>query len=192
LVFFEGDGDLGGGYCFTGGGGSPTSVVGLRKNCAEEMIALRRLADRFPALDITMVAPAHGYFKYLKPTSPAQEAELTRQFVASYGLKVPVGAMNLAPSWLPSPDGRRVDQLRSADVNWENYLLHLPSQSPPPGIPERLRKVWERANRELPRLYGSTIVLVDQGGTIIDIASLTREDAGAMARYIEVLVNRRP
>lgn len=193
LVFFDGDGGItSGSYCFSGGAMDDSNAgLAIRRNCAEEMIALRRLADRFPSVEITIVAPAHGYFKYLKPTTPAQEAELIRQVAVSYGISAPVGVVNLPPHWLPDPDGRRVDQLRSADVNWQNYIREVnPAiarkwQADLPAIFKRKRK------EELPHLYDCRIVLVDQGGIIIDLAGLNRQSAGSMARQIEALFGRR-
>ncbi len=186
LVFFDGEGV---GNCLTGGRAEPTSAPGLRRNCAEEMIALRRLAERFPALEIAVISPARGYFKYVKPITPAQEAELIRQLLASYGLRVPVGVMNLPPNWLPDPDGRRVDQSKSADTNWANYIKHTDPQvvrllNGGQASEDRRKYIREFS------IYRNSATLVDKDGIIVASSPMNREGASLLARYVEVLLNR--
>jgi hypothetical protein len=87
--------------------------------CARSLIPLRRLMKRFPALDVTVVAEANGFFMYLKDSVTLErEAELTKRWLESYGVTAPL-AMSAPESWkLDSPDGRTI---RSRTANERNY-----------------------------------------------------------------------
>lgn len=79
--------------------------------CRSGFAALKRLAKRFPELDITVVAETHGYFSYLNPVTPPEEAEWLRRWTHEY-LQLP-GRLAVAtiPHWaLQAPDNRRIDE----------------------------------------------------------------------------------
>ena len=77
--------------------------------CWNQAATLRRLAQRFPALEITLVAHTRGRFAYLEPPPPAEEAELIRQWLLG-AHRIPAAlAVSITPSWrLPDPDGRPI------------------------------------------------------------------------------------
>lgn len=97
-----------------------TDWLDLHTNCAATLVPLRRVTERFRALEITVIARTYGYFQYLRSTTPVQEAELTRQLLASYGIPAAVAMVTEKKTWLPAPDGRRVDQT-FVDSNWVYY-----------------------------------------------------------------------
>jgi hypothetical protein len=79
-------------------------------SCAGGYAALRRTAQRFgPALQITLVATTHGYFRLRPPLAPAEEAEAMRQYFFDY-LHLP-GALAISTTRFarrPDPDRRLV------------------------------------------------------------------------------------
>ena len=134
--------------------------------CAGSLTPLRRLMERFPALEVTMVAETHGYFMYLKDSiTPAREAELTKQWLESYGVMAPL-AMSRSDTWrLPSPDGRRVARL---STNRRNYSFG---------------KSWQVSNRNS--------YLVDEDGIVVHVREMDRSSvAQDFAELIEILLER--
>jgi hypothetical protein len=89
--------------------GSPDGRVG--ENCAGQLTALRRLGDRFPELQILVLAHTHGFFLYEPPSSVADEAEMIRKWIESYRIRGAVIAVTSTPFWnLPKPDARRIEK----------------------------------------------------------------------------------
>lgn len=87
-------------------------------SCWQWGMNLRRLAERFPALEITVVAPTHGYFLYGPPLSPAEEAAYIARWVARHHIPGTL-AVTSTPFWhLEAPDDRRVDK---PDSNVTHY-----------------------------------------------------------------------
>jgi hypothetical protein len=68
--------------------------------------ALHRLAARFPALQIVLIAPTHGYFMYGPPVSPAEEARLIGQWAEAHGMDYPLAVTETPFLKLGAPDGR--------------------------------------------------------------------------------------
>src|SRR5690606_17794341 len=80
-------------------------------NCARVLVPLRRFSERFPDVEITIVAHTFGYFKYLKDgITPEREAELTRQWLDSFGISAPLAVTDTKYWRLPNYDGRRVNE----------------------------------------------------------------------------------
>lgn len=79
--------------------------------CAPNYAVLRRLHQRFGAtLDITLMARTDGYFRSYAPPTPAEEAELLRQyFLEDVGLSGALSVVTTPFTRLPNPDGRRRD-----------------------------------------------------------------------------------
>jgi hypothetical protein len=101
LIFFVDHGD-----CITSG-----QTEDAQPACVFMFSELRRLSERFPALEITLVAQTRGFFMYLKPPSPAEEADLTRQWLEGAGIKGAVLGVTSTPFWrLPAPDERRINR----------------------------------------------------------------------------------
>jgi peroxiredoxin len=88
--------------------------------CSMTLNRFRQLQDRFPDLDITIVARSHGYWGYHKEgITPQREAELTRRWIDSFGLERAALVMEETDYWrLPHPDERRIDR---ETVNARNY-----------------------------------------------------------------------
>lgn len=140
--------------------------------CARSLIPLRRLMERFPALDVTVVAEADGYFMYLKDSVTLErEAELTKRWLESYGVTAAL-AMSAPESWkLDSPDGRTI---RSQSANERNYSFGRTA----PG-----------ANR--PLLANSAAYLVDEDGLIVHTRQMNRHSVGEdYDIFVEILLDR--
>lgn len=133
--------------------------------CTQALIGLRRLQERFPKLDITVVAENLGHFKYLKEgVTPEREAELTKKWLESFGIRAPL-ALTVRDSWtLPAPDGRRI---WSEDENMANYSFG---------------KSWRL-------LRPIDAFLLDEDGIIIHAAGISGYDE-TFAELIEILLGR--
>ena len=100
--------------------------------CAPNYYMLRRLADRFPGLDITFVVGTRGNFLHAPPPTPAEEAELYHNWIEPYRIKGAVMSVTTRPFWnLPAPDGRRLESPRRT---------RLPTASGRAGVPSRGRQ----------------------------------------------------
>jgi hypothetical protein len=156
---------------------TPGKCMGVVRNendmygaCARNLIPLRRLEERFPALEITVVAQTHGYFEYLKDSiSPAREAELTKQWLESYGVHAPL-LVSITDSWrLPAPDGRRINRLTANEINYSF------------GISGEL---WRGGN--------TVAYLVDENGIVVHAHQFHKTSVYVdFAPMIEVLLARR-
>ena len=95
------------------------NASGIRAHCPRLVYTLRRLADRFPELDITIVARTHGFFGYLKEDMTAEkEAELLKRWLESFGVRAVIG-MTETDYWrLPNRDRRRIDEPTTNEVNY--------------------------------------------------------------------------
>lgn len=135
------------------------------EHCAEGLVALRRLKERFPMLDITVEVQTHGHFLYVKDgITPEREAELSKRWLESFGVDAPL-AVAVTDFWrLPAPDGRRIDP---EDVNVAHY---------------KFGQSWP--------LVHTSVFLVDPDGIIVHAADLTRYNARDFVELIEVLVER--
>lgn len=146
--------------------GTITRSYEMYGNCASVLEPLARLEDRFPELDITVVAESHGYFLYLKDgITPEKEAQLTKRWLEAHGVDAPL-AMTTSASWrLPDPDGRRLS--RPTD-NRTNYSFG---------------GKWEMGSGKA--------LLIDADGTVVHGREMNRwstfEEYGAM---IEILLER--
>ncbi len=79
-------------------------------SCWQWGMNLRRLAERFPALQITVVARTHGYFLYGPPRAPAEEAGYIARWVAGHHIPGTLAVTSTAFWHLDTPDGRRIDK----------------------------------------------------------------------------------
>jgi hypothetical protein len=99
--------------------GVPTTSIQLGRDCARSLDPLRRLEERFPELEVTVVSPASGHFLYLKDgMTPEREAELTKQWLESHGVHAAL-AMTTTGSWrLPDPDSRQISRPTGNRTNY--------------------------------------------------------------------------
>ncbi|HEX6536665.1 MAG TPA: hypothetical protein VF041_18910 [Gemmatimonadaceae bacterium] len=115
------------------------------QNCFAEYATLHRLAQRYPELEITLLARTHGYLSDMAPPPPAEEAERLRRFwLDERQLPGALAVHTTSFWWLPEPDHRRVDH---DDPNDERYQFHLAFRG---------TAAFERA------------ILVDRNGVVVD------------------------
>jgi len=133
--------------------------------CASRLAEVRRLATRFPKIEIDIVMSTHGNFMYLPPTSPVEEAALIKQLIDS--TQIPgaiVGVTSTQFSRLPDPDSRRINK----------------------ELPNNKHYTFEAFGKAMPPASES-LFLVDSNGLIVG-SSMMPEDE--MAQFIQVLLER--
>jgi hypothetical protein len=146
--------------------GVVTHAEQIGGDCADHLAPLRRLEQRFPDLEITVVGQTYGHFLYLKEgITPEREAELTKKWLEWHGVDAPL-AMNTAAHWrLPDPDSRRVSR---PTANRSNYSFG---------------KSWKTIN--------TSAYLIDQDGIVVHARQMNRwaeyEDFGEL---IQILLER--
>lgn len=138
--------------------------------CASTLATLHRLAKRFPALEITIVAQTHGFFTYVNALTPAKEAEWTKQWLESYGVDAPLTMTIVDYARLPDPDGRRLNRV---SANHSTYAF---------GLKRSVRHGFAFLN-------GSAFLIDD--GTILESVGLDRSSEPYLAELIEILLDRR-
>lgn len=129
---------------------------------------LRRLAERFPTLEITVVTRTHGYFMYAPPLAPAEEAAYIARWAAGHHFPGTLAVTAADFRYLDPPDNRR---LAKADPNDEHY--------------QRLTNLSSREEA----------YLIDRDGVIVDSVLgvdnlMTPFLSRRLNRLIDVLVHR--
>jgi hypothetical protein len=133
----------------------------VTENCAARLAALRRLSERFPALEITIVSRTHGSFLHAPPMAPGEEAELIRRWLEPFRVRGATIAVSSTPFWnLPHPDARRIDK---DTPNLTSYSF---------------RKSSNPTN---------TAFLIDQDGIIVSALGVNESD---LTQFIDVLMHR--
>ena len=146
------------------GGMTSNGTPEVSPQCFALAASLHRLAQRFPALQITTVTRTRGHFAYVSSPPPADEASLIEREMAAYHLP---GALAIAstPFWrLPAPDDRRIDK----PVANETHYRFGTNQSVADG----------------------TLFLIDQSGTIVYANNGDRWGTLDLSQFIDVLVHR--
>jgi hypothetical protein len=139
-----------------------TDDAGPTTQCTMRMAELRRLAHRFPSVEIDIVMSTHGQFMYLPPTSLVEEAALIKQMVDSYQVPEAVLGVTSTPFWrLPDPDSRRVEKILPNVARYD------------------FGKSW--------KVGSGSMFLVDPDGLIADAWRLGEDELG---HFIEVLMQR--
>jgi hypothetical protein len=146
-------------------------------NCREAYAVLRRLARRFPSLEITLLAQTRGYFRQAAPPAPAEEASILRQYLLDYHHLPGTLAVERTDFWrLDPPDRRRVDRPTSNETRYS------------------FGGSWP--------VHSLEAFLVDEKGTIVDVThdvsifggehpkGLERSDEVRLAALIEILLDR--
>ncbi|HEU4642603.1 MAG TPA: hypothetical protein VFS44_09120 [Gemmatimonadaceae bacterium] len=133
----------------------------IRDGCGPTLATLRRMSERFPTLDVTLVSGTHGHFVYAPPMTPAEEAEMLRKWLEPYHIPRLTVAVTSTPYWnLPRPDGRRIDK---PTANYTSYT-------------------FGKSVKPLSNAY-----LIDQDGIVITALGMGESD---LAQFIDVLVHR--
>jgi hypothetical protein len=133
--------------------------------CWSAYSALRRLAQRFPELDVTLATWTHGYFAHSAIPDPKDEIDLVRRWLLDAHNLPGAIAVTATPFWrLPDPDRRRIDE---EIANRTNYRIFF-GKPAAPGL----------------------AIIVDREGIIVDASSLHRYSESHLAEVIEILVNR--
>jgi hypothetical protein len=79
--------------------------------CWDEAATLRRIAKRFPALEITLVSQTRGYFVSAAVDTPADEAEWVRRWLLDAHHLPGALSVSVTPfERMPEPDRRRMDK----------------------------------------------------------------------------------
>lgn len=135
-------------------------------SCWEQAAVLRRLARRFPELEITIVSKTQGFVGRLEPPTPAEEAELYRKVWAEYYHLPGMFLVKETAFWrLPGLDRRRINR---DDPDWTYY---------------EFGKTWN--------MGGGSVFLVDPDGIVVYMdGTLTREREADFAERIDVLLHR--
>jgi hypothetical protein len=128
---------------------------------------LRRLAQRFPALAITLVGGTHGYFLDVTPATPAEEADLTARWGVAHRFPGVLAVTATQYSHVDSPDDRRIDK---PDSNTIRYQFGKSQRTP------------------------GMAYLVDQDGLLVDVIgwgwNLEGPDGPLLMQKIDILMNR--
>jgi hypothetical protein len=138
----------------------------LRDDCAGILVALRRLEQRFPNLETTVVTHSAGYFTYLKDSiTPEREADLTKQRLEAFGVHAAL-ALAVPESWrYPAPDERRI--------------------APPPSV-EKAYSFGKSVNFKIGDAF-----LIDQDGIVIHYREMNRWSAAQeFTDLIQALLDR--
>jgi hypothetical protein len=134
---------------------------------AADLAVLRRLAKRFPDLEITLVTATQGYAWYALMATPADEAEWVNSLVKAEN--PPPGAelaIATRPFWrLPAPDLRHITTPVANDTSYS---------------------FGKRVSiGETPQAF-----LLDQDGLLVEVQGLARSDESKLEHLIEALFSR--
>ncbi|HEU4643352.1 MAG TPA: hypothetical protein VFS44_12930 [Gemmatimonadaceae bacterium] len=132
--------------------------------CWPTYAALHRLAQRFPALEVTIVARTHGYFSEMAPPTPEQEAAALRDWWQGFHHLPGALAVTTTQFWrLGEPDRRRIDRPTPNETHYS------------------FGRSWE--------IKPGMTFLVDRDGTIVDAVELgVPETELQFDREVEVLM----
>jgi hypothetical protein len=136
-------------------------MLGCPDGCWAAMALLRRLAQRFPTVEITLATQTRGYFMSVALESPAEEAEWLRRWLLE-GQRLP-GALSVSTTSLrrlPAPDRRTLDVVVPNTKNYPRHAL-------------------------FPFVY-----LVDRNGVIVWFDNLRPSEEGRWVAMIEALLSQ--
>ncbi|HEX7940617.1 MAG TPA: hypothetical protein VF488_02365, partial [Gemmatimonadaceae bacterium] len=140
--------------------------------CWPAYASLRRLAHRFPTLQVTVVARTHGFFSEMAPPTPAEEAQVLHEWWQEFHRLPGALAVTATDFWrLDDPDRRRIDRPTPNETHYS------------------FGRSWE--------LKPGMAFLVDRDGTILEVGTLGLKDSMGVpdvemqfARLIEILLGR--
>ncbi|HEU4588167.1 MAG TPA: hypothetical protein VFS11_05950 [Gemmatimonadales bacterium] len=142
--------------------------INSRPTCERIDARLRRLAQRFPALEITLVAQTRGFFSFAAPPAPGEEAALLQRSWLGERRLPGVLAVSTTDFWrLPAPDRRRIDRptANASRYSFGRTAMNIGAQ-------------WQ----------GVPSFLVDESGTIVH--ALNDIDESVLPDLIEILLAR--
>jgi hypothetical protein len=151
--------------------------------CWEIPAVLRRLAQRFPKLEITVVTQTYGPFVYTAyRQEPTKEAELIRKWL--HDVHRTPGALAVTTTshgYRPEPDGRVAQRLTVP--NTANYFS---------GVGETWSYPYQVLGQKiyLPVVPTGSSFLVDHEGTIATALMINRTEESRLAEVIDVLLQR--
>ncbi len=135
--------------------------------CWDEYYTIRRIAKRFPELEITLVMQTGGWFSDASPPAPEQEAQYASQkWLGFHKLPVSLAVTSSEFMKLPYPDNRRLNQKS------DNYLNYFSFPGQPPGMQ-------------------ADMFLIDRNGTIVTSSLMQRASEGELVEMIEILMDRK-
>jgi hypothetical protein len=138
--------------------------------CWPAYASLRRLAHRFPTLEVTVMARTHGFFSQMAPPTPAEEAQAFHEWWQAFHRLPGALAVTATDFWrLDDPDRRRVDRPTANETHYS------------------FGHSWE--------LTPGMAFLVDRDGTILEVGTLGLKDSMGVpdvemqfAQLIEILL----
>lgn len=137
--------------------------------CFDSYSVLRRLAEEYPDVEMTIVSRTMGYLGQLNPLSPENEASMLRWWwLENHKLPASLIITNTEYFRLPGLDRRRID---SPDENMLNYS-YLASQ---------------RRNRVI---ENKTFYLVDSDGTILESGTLDVRSEQKLKPILDIITKR--
>ena len=78
--------------------------------CARAVASMRRIVERFPELEVTLLTSTTGHVNpVLTPTVAEEAAMLHGTLLASYRVPGALAVEDARPWYLPAPDGRRIE-----------------------------------------------------------------------------------
>lgn len=131
--------------------------------CDAASAALHRVAERFPEVEVTLVARTRGYFSEAGPLAPAAEADtLAHWWLTRHDLPGAL-AVTATDFWrLPEPDRRRIDRDRPNEVSY-SFGRHWPVKP-------------------------LSAYLVDRDGVIVGVVNLTERNASEeLAKLVDAI-----
>jgi hypothetical protein len=138
--------------------------LGVIDNCGRTLAYVRRMAQRFPSIDITIVDATRGHYLHVKPPAPGEEAALIQQWIAPFQIPRMVLAVSATPFWkLQSPDGRRVDKPTPNETGYS------------------FRKSWGAVTGPMASF------LIDKEGYVVDAGFIPQE---LLPQIVDILVKR--
>lgn len=135
--------------------------------CMPSYSVIRRLAERYPALRVTIVSMTDGFIGLTEPLSPEQEAiHKSQWWLNTFRLPATLAVSEQKFFQLPAPDGRRVDEIHE---NSTNYLF----------------------NGANTRVASGTGFLVDVDGTVLFSSGMSINAERQFNLLLNVITNRK-
>lgn len=135
--------------------------------CMASYPVIRRLAERYPALRITVVSMTDGFIGLSEPMLPEEEAvQKSQWWLGTFRLPVTLIVAEQKFFKLPEPDGRRVDEIHSNTLNYS-------------------------FGKNITRIQSGRAYLVDVDGTILFAEGLNPHTERQFNRLLRVITNRK-
>jgi hypothetical protein len=137
-------------------------------SCLPSYSVIRRLAERYPSLRVTIVSLTDGFIGLTAPMNPTEEAVHKSQWwLNTFRLPATLAVAEQKFFRLPEPDGRRIDE---SHQNTTNYLFGTGNTRVPAG----------------------TAFLVDIDGTVLYSSEIGPRTERQFNQLLNVIVHRIP